>query len=340
MALDYVKALREETATGGDVLRPSVKMSAEEIAHKEAAARAAEHENGRYGRFRDQQGNWAIAWQAHGPKTPLIPPRFVEPAGRIRRTPTGELVLEGAGREQPALIEPQSWVVVYEGQPDEAIVATDGEFRNVMTPEARAGAQPIPDGPEEQPAMNDRPAPENAPRAAPGPANMVPTVSIDGFVAQVLIDNARLRTEIAIAQRQRDDAWQAQQDNGAASTAWQSESAHWRAVAEQRQGRINWLWTHIARAMGWSGELGAPGPEDREMEEFLVDAGRIYQEDLRKVAEKPPSEPPEPPKPRTPLELDEALFLGEKNHTKDLPPEASAPVQPTSKRPPLIKPKG
>jgi hypothetical protein len=313
MALDYVRALREETSTGGDVLRPAVKMSAEEIAQREATARAIEHENGRYGRFRDQQGNWAWAWQAHGPKTPLIPPRFIEPAGRIRRMPTGELVLEGAGREQPALIEPQSWVVVYEGQPDEAIVATDVEFRNVMTPENRV--QGGPDAPEQGQAMDDRPAPENAPRAAPAPTNMVPNVSIDGFVAQVLIDNARLRSEIAIAQQQRDDAWRAQRDRDV-----------WKAAAEQHLDRLSWLWKHVTKAMG------DEGPPDYDIEAFLADAGRMYREHLaavetsnkevQRVAELT-REPQEPPL----------------NHVTDLPPEASAPVQPVSKRAPLNKPK-
>lgn len=291
MALDYVKKLREETATGGEVLRPSARMSPEEATRREEQARAMERENGRFGRFRDQQGNWATAWQAPGPRTPLIAPRFVEPAGKIRRLQSGELVIEGGGREQPAMINPQDWVVVYEGSPDEAIVASDEEFRRVMTHESRTGAADNSDVELANEAQGPSPsaAPANAPTVTPGPVNMVPTVSIDGFVAQVLIDNARLRTELATAQAQRDDAEHQ-------AVVSRDSMAYWERHAADLAHRGRWLYGLVVKAMGHANDGTVPPPPDREIEDWLADAGRIYREDLDKLrADEPPPPPPDQP---------------------------------------------
>lgn len=282
MALDYVKSLREMDAAGGEVTRPTVKRTDEDIAKVEAVARAIEYENGRYGRFVDQRGKWATAWQAHGPKTPLVPPRFVSP-GVIRRSSTGELTLVPPEGEA-LLINPQQWVVLYDGSGD-AIIADDDQFRAVMTSEAtvRRKVQAEVEEQDEQeepqeagPGVYAQPTPVSAP-GNPIPYQMVPSVSIDGFVAQVLIDNQRLRQELAMANTGADHLREQRDKLERANEAWRNELG----MVRDRAVR---LWNHVAKAMGWT-EANGPAPTDRDLEEFLDEAGRIWAEDKAKVEE-------------------------------------------------------
>lgn len=284
MALDYVKNLREMDATGGEVVRPTAKRSNEDLLALEEATRQQEAENGRYGRFVDQQGHWATAWQAPGRMTPLVPPRFILPA-TLRRNQTKELVLAPPEGE-PMLVEPQQWVVLYDGA-TEAIVADDDQFRSVMTREDKARKQ-AQDAAEQQDAPDDRVAGENqrtpveqrSSGIAPGPApaHMIPNISIDGFVSQVLQDNARLRFELEGMRGQFLYAQTKELEAQQQGVAWHKDAAHWRTVAEQRQRRINWLEGQIREAMGDEGD------DDHAIEAWLADAGKTYREAFAKIA--------------------------------------------------------
>jgi len=306
MALDYVKSLREMDATGGEVTRPTVKRTDEDIAKVEATTRAVEAENGRYGRFVDQRGKWATAWQAHGPKTPLVAPRFVAP-GVIRRSSTGELTLVPPEGEA-LLINPQQWVVMYDGSGD-AIIADDDQFRAVMTSEAtvrrkvQAEVEEVEEQEEPQEAGPDvyaQPTPGSAP-GNPVPYQMVPSVSIDGFVAQVLIDNQRLRQELAIANTLKVNAI-AERDR--AEQAQEGLSLEYGNI----RNRAVRLWTHVVKAMGHDPDK--PGVEDRDIEEFLDEAGRLWAEDQAKVeeAKKARVDEPAPAVVVTPQEAAEELI--------------------------------
>ena len=273
MSLNYVKGLRELDAMGdgGEVRRPAVKRTTEDVQRAEAEVRATERENGRYGRFMDQQGSWATAWQAPGRRTPLIPPLFVSP-WQIARTPSGELMLHPPEGE-PLLISPQQWVVRFDG--GEPIVADDDEFRTVMIPEAKANRQQQ----AEVEAIMQSDAMSEPPRVNPVPAGMAPTpmqqtVSVDNFVAQVLLDNSRLRTELAVALQQALRHENEAKKVGEAMLSWQRQ-------AEQLSHRGKWLFGLVCKAMGVDPDHHII--EDSDIEYFLSDAHKAVLEEAERA---------------------------------------------------------
>lgn len=203
MAQDYVKELSLNAATGGPAERASVRRSPEQEAAREASARQADAENGRYGRFVDQQGNWATAWQAPGPRTPVVPPAFVGPTSRVFRMGTNELVIQ-AGNADPLRINPGDWVVVYDTDRDAPLVAEDEQFRKVMTikedyDRAAAERRAIEQLPEDGGDIMQKAPAHQQPTGAGGASQTFHTsVSIDGFVQQVLVDNTRLRQDVEL----------------------------------------------------------------------------------------------------------------------------------------------
>jgi hypothetical protein len=285
MALDYVKNLKELDARGDEVARPRAKMSEDDLAKIEAAARATERENGRFGRFRDGQGNWATAWQAPGPRTPLVAPRFVSPAV-IGRTPTNELMLQQAGQAEPYLIEPQQWVVKYDGD-DEVIVADDDAFRAAMTREDKIARQQQFEQEEQPVEALGRPVPEAAipvAPAAPMPQAYGTTISIDNFVLQVLTDNERLRRELDQVR-----AWSRGADEAAAKAAEAGNA--WQTEAAKSMARFRSLYLAITRAMGYDQEQveDGMGPVDRDVIAYL---DRLAAERKQAASASEPVEPP------------------------------------------------
>lgn len=272
MALDYVKSLRDlEDSPAQEALRPRVKTTPAQQAAQEASAREADRENGRFGRFRDQRGQWATAWQAPGRRTPIVPPAFIAPSA-LSRLPSGELTLTPEGGEA-VLVPPQSWLVRYENAA-EVIVADDDQFREVMTREDKirepiyAEEPPDPDEPQQSYPQDANPIP-----TAPSPS-VSTSLSVDNFVAQVLSDNQRLRIELAAAlagERQADR-------EGRAVLA---EATKLRNTADQLNGRLHWLQHHVWKAMGVDPKRDVFG--DADVEYFLADAGRSRAEDETKV---------------------------------------------------------